>query len=302
MKRIITGLCVLFFSSSWLSGHTQTLQDSLVALCQGVTGQAGVYVKDLRTGKTWAYQENIIFPTASMVKIPIMIGVMDQIRYGNLSYHQPLEFKDSLLYAGEDILGSFKDGEKIALDKVMMLMLTMSDNTASLWLQHLAGTGSHINALMEDYGMEYTRMNSRTPGRREDWERYGWGQTTPREMATLMEKIWRLEIVSPEASERMLRNLKRNYWDTEALLMLPPHVNIFSKNGAVSASRSEVVLVNARHSDYVFCVMTNGLEDTSWEYENEGWQLIRSISDLLYRHFEPSDDWRAILTEDATFR
>lgn len=302
MNRFVTGGCILLVFLSYLSATAQSLQDSLTLLCQQVSGEAGVYVKDLRTGQTFAYQENVIFPTASMVKIPILIGVMDQIQTGNLTYHQPLEYKDSLLYEGEDILGSFKDGEKIALDKVMMLMLTMSDNTASLWLQYLAGTGSRVNTLMDQYGMQHTRVNSRTVGRQSDWETYGWGQTTPKEMALLIEKIWRYEVVSAQASERMLRNLSRNYWDTEALLMIPPHVNTFSKNGAVSASRSEVVLVNGLHSDYVFCIMTNDLTDTSWEFGNEGWELIRRISALLYQHFEPSDDWRPELMEDATFR
>jgi beta-lactamase class A len=35
-----------------------------------------------------------------------------------------------------------------------MLMLTMSDNTASLWLQTLAGTGTRINELMDSLGLQ----------------------------------------------------------------------------------------------------------------------------------------------------
>ncbi len=76
------------------------------------------------------------------------MGIMDKIQRGELQYHQELIYKDSLLYAGEDILGSFKSGEKIELSKVMMLMLTMSDNTASLWLQSLAGSGARINGIL----------------------------------------------------------------------------------------------------------------------------------------------------------
>ena len=49
---------------------------------------------------------------------PIMVGIMDKIEKGELKYDQSLTYKDSLLYAGEDILGSFKNDEKIALKKV----------------------------------------------------------------------------------------------------------------------------------------------------------------------------------------
>ncbi len=303
MKRnTILILATLILIHPVFSQELADLRGPLSELCKSTTGKAGIFVLDLNSGQSVEVNADTLFPTASIVKIPIMVSVMDQIAQGNLSYHQKLVYEDSLLYAGSDILGSFKTGEEIALDKVMMLMLTMSDNTASLWLQHLGGTGTHINELMSGLGLENTRMNSRTPGRQSDWEKYGWGQTTPREMAELVTAIWKGEVVSPAASERMLRNLKRNYWDTEALMVLPPYVNTFSKNGAVSASRSEVVLVNAPNSNYVFCVMTDQLEDTSWEYDNAGWKLIRQVSAMLYRHFEPDDEWEPVLAAEENFR
>ena len=108
------------------------LQLLIQQLIQGFNGDIGVYVKDLRTNKIVSLNADTVFPTASMVKIPILIGTMNQIHNGALDYHQELKYRDSLLYAGVDILGSFKDTEKIDLSKVLMLMLTMSDNTASL--------------------------------------------------------------------------------------------------------------------------------------------------------------------------
>ncbi|MEO5782328.1 MAG: serine hydrolase, partial [Ginsengibacter sp.] len=117
------------------------LQRQIEELIKGFNGEIGVYVKNLRTNKIVSINADTIFPTASMVKIPILMGVMDKINRGQLQYHQTLTYKDSLLYAGVDLLGSFKNDEQIELSKIMMLMLTMSDNTASLWLQSLAGGG-----------------------------------------------------------------------------------------------------------------------------------------------------------------
>ncbi|MEY2639830.1 MAG: hypothetical protein RIR90_1312, partial [Bacteroidota bacterium] len=118
------------------------LTKQIQELIQGFRGEIGIYVHDLEKNKVVAINADSVFPTASMVKIPILVGVMDQISKGSLQYHQKLIYKDSLLYAGEDILGSFKSGEQIELSKVMMLMLTTSDNTASLWLQSLGGMGT----------------------------------------------------------------------------------------------------------------------------------------------------------------
>lgn len=262
------------------------LQQVIEQMAVGFGGQVGIYVKDLHSGKVAAYNADTIFPTASIVKIPIAVGIMQKLERGELTYHQPLVYKDSLLYPGVDILGSLKNGEQIDLSKVLMLMLTTSDNTASLWLQSLAGGGTTINALMDTLGFPQLRVNSRTGGREADREVYGWGQMTPRAIAGLMEEIYRRRVISPAASDRLLRLLNRNYWDAEALSEIAPYAAVFSKNGAVNESRSEVVLVRGKKSTYLFCIATKNNRDQSWTPANEAWTLTRKLSALLWRHFE----------------
>lgn len=296
--KSLTVVLFLVIMCGNLAAQTRTdrkLQQKINELVQsqGVRGVVGIYVKNLRTGKEAAFQPDTLFPTASIVKVPILVGIMDKIEKGELQYHQPLEYKDSLLYAGMDILGSFKSGEKIELSKAMMLMLTMSDNTASLWLQSLAGTGTRINELLDSLGLKYTRINSRTPGREENRKEYGWGQTTPREMSTLMEKIYQGKVVSPKASERMLRVLGRNYHDPNGISQIPPYIFVASKTGEVNQSRNETLLVMAPHGPYVYTISTKKLEDQSWNSSNEGWVLCRKLSALLWHHFEPRSKWKA---------
>ena len=165
-------------------------------------------------------------------------------------------------------------------------MLTTSDNTASLWLQSLAGTGARINELMDGLGLINTKVNSRTPGREGFRAIYQWGQTTPREMGTLFEKIYNREVFSPAISERMQRCLGRNYWDeNEAISQIPPSIEVFSKNGCVNASRSEVLLVNAPRNPYIFCIFPKNNKDQRWTHDNEAWAMARKLSLLLWEHF-----------------
>ena len=284
----LLGLSILSFSQK----TGKKLQRQINEALKGFNGTIGVYVKDVKTGKTVSINADTLFPTASIVKVPILIGVMDKIRNGELHYDSTLVYKDSLLYEGEDILGSFKSGEKILLKKVMMLMLTTSDNTASLWLQSLAGKGTRINEILDSLGLKYTRVNSRTPGRENNRTQFGWGQTTPKEMATIFEMIYNNEIFSIEACDRMMRCLGRNYWDeVEAISQIPPYIKVFSKNGCVDASRSEILLVNAPHHPYIFSIFTKNNKDQQWTHENEAWALARKISLLLWNYFEPKDKW-----------
>jgi len=286
MKKLLAFIFVVALVPAQAQKVNKKLQQQLDIITAGFKGEVGIYVKDLQTGKFASINADSIFPTASMVKVPILIGIMDKLNKGELKYHQELTYKDSLLYAGSDLLASLKNNEKVELSKVIMLMLTTSDNTASLWLQSLAGTGTRINQILDSIGYKATRVNSRTPGREAGRDKFGWGQTSPKEMATMFETLANRTLMDATSSEKMLRLLGRNYWDEEAISQIPPDVFVASKNGAVNASRSEVVYVSGKNARYVFCICTKNNKDTSWELNNEAWELARKVSKLLWETYK----------------
>ncbi|MBK0380534.1 serine hydrolase [Mucilaginibacter segetis] len=290
MKYLLLLLSFLFSINA--SAQTDSkLMDKLHQAIKGFNGQVGIYVHHLKTGQTASISADLPFPTASMIKVSILSGLMDKIEKGELQYNQKLVYRDSLLYPGEDILGSFKDGDTIQLSKVALLMITMSDNTASLWLQKLVD-GAYINSWLAANGFKTMRINSRVDGREGIRAQYGWGVTTPYEMCRLFIMIREGKAISPAASQRMYRILSRIYWDDTALSQIPPYVQAVSKQGAVDESRSETVMVNAPHGDYVFSIITNHNTDQSWTPENEADVLIKKVSALLWHYFEPESKWK----------
>src|SRR5882757_3891090 len=72
------------------------LESRLKALTDSFHGLAGIYVRNLETGREAAINADTIFPTASIVKVPILVGIFDKIREGELKYHQPLVYRDSM--------------------------------------------------------------------------------------------------------------------------------------------------------------------------------------------------------------
>jgi beta-lactamase class A len=284
------GLLFIFFTAAAQETDKQ-LQNQIETLVQGFHGEIGIYVHDLKRDHIAAFHADTLFPTASIVKIPIMIGIMSLIQNGELDYHQVMIYKDTLNYdPGEDVLASFRPDEKIQLSKLLLLSLSLSDNTASLMLQGLAGGGSRINRLLDSLGFRDTRVNSRTPGRERDREIYGWGQTSPHEIAKLLEQIVRGEILGRRSSERMIRTLGRQYWDEEAISQIPPDIFVASKSGAVDQSRNEVLYVNAPHA-FILSVFTKNNLDQSWDYNNEAWVLTRKLSALLFKYYNPEIKW-----------
>lgn len=268
------------------------LEQKLKELTASFKGDVGVYVKHLKTGKETAINADSIFPTASIVKVPILVKIFDKIEKGELSYKDSLVYSEDRVYGGSGLMQFYKDSTTTDLRTLVALMISYSDNVTSLWNQELAGGGEAINELMAELGLEHTRVNSRTEGRDRDWKKYGWGQTTPREMASILEKIRNRELISAAASDEMYRLLGNSFYQDYALSQVPPYVQAAAKQGMVNKSRSELFMVNAPSGDYVCYIATKNNEDESWDDDNEAWQLQREISNLLWKYFEPDSNWK----------
>ena len=263
-------------------------------LVDSFRGTAGIYVHNLRSGREVAINADTVFPTASIIKLPILVGIFDKISQGAYTYEQPLVYHDSLAKKGSGLMQFFKDSTPTDLRTAISLMITNSDNTTAVWCEKLAGGGPVINAWLEAHGFSDTRLNNRTPGREANRQLYGWGQTTPREMARLVTMIRNGEVVNPDVSQNMYRIMTHIFYDEYALSAIPPYVQAASKQGMVDDSRSEVVLVNAPHGDYVFYVATKNNKDQRWVADNEAWVFARKVSALLWAYFEPHSSYIAL--------
>lgn len=300
MRLLRRTACLLLVAVSPLAAQAQwptvkrdkALESRLQALASEVQGDVGIYVRHLKSGRGAVIRADELFPTASMIKVPILATLFDRMQQGALRFDTTLTWSDSLRYNGEDdLFDKLRDGVKVPLSQVSLMMITTSDNAAALWLQSLVGGGTVINNWLAANGFDSTRMNSRTPGRQANRAAMGWGQTTPREIAELVVRLREGKAVSPAASAEMYRHLTRIYFTGEALSAIPPWVQAASKQGAVDRSRSEVVLVNAPSGDYVFAVITRNQKDTTYAASNQGYTLLRKVSALLWQTFEPKHPW-----------
>ena len=291
LKKIIQ-YCLLILA---MAGITSTavaqqtdkkLKKKLIELIADFQGDIGIYVKDMRSNKEVSIQGDSLFPTASIIKIPILVGIFNQIEKGNLKLDQTFIYRSSQQYGGAGLMQFFQDSTATDLATMVSLMISYSDNVASIWCQNLAGGGVEINRLMDQYGFPKTKVNSKTEGRQALWEQYGWGQTSPKEIALLVEKIRKGEIINTKQSDQMYRVLGNIFYNGRSLSQLPSYINTASKTGSVDAARGEVVLVNAPQGDYVFSVLTNNNKDQSWTDQNEAEVLTRKISKLLWEYYQ----------------
>lgn len=292
MKLRLILFLSLFFSTALMAQKTDTkLQKLLEKEVESFRGDIGIYVKNLKTNKVAKINSDSIFSTASIVKVPILVGVFDKIKNNQLQLNQKFIYSEKQIYGGSGLMQFFKDSSETDLSTMVSLMLSYSDNVASLWCQDLAGGGKEINVLMEKLGFVHTKVNSRTEGREANWRKYGWGQTTPEEMARLFILIRQQQLLSPQLDDKMYRYLKNQFYNGRSLSQIPSTVNAIDKTGSVDASRGEVILVNAPSGDYVFCVLTDNNQDKSWGNTNEAEILTKKIANLLWNYFEPKNQF-----------
>ncbi|NGM63976.1 serine hydrolase [Sphingobacterium sp. SGR-19] len=292
-RRLLTVLLISIASIGYAQKNDARLERMLKNEIKDFQGDVGIFVQHFKKNRTVSIQADTIFPTASVVKVPILVGVFDKINHGKLKLNDSYIYDAKRIYGGSGLMQFYKDSAQTNLSTMVSLMLTYSDNVTSIWCQELAGGGIAINQLMDELGLPNTKVNSRTEGRQKIWEKYGWGQTTPREIVKLMTMIEAGKVISPRLSDKMYRYLKNQYYNGEALSQLPAHIATASKTGALNQTRNEVVFVHAPSGDFVFAILTKNNKDQRWTYDNEAEVLIRKISNILWNYFESKAKFKA---------
>ncbi len=170
-------------------------------------------------------------------------------------------------------------------------MITYSDNTATNMILEQIGTRPVVET-MAKLGYGETRVNSKSFRRDLSIdlarsEKYGLGSTTAADMVSLFEKLYRKELVSVQASEKMLKHLLTCDDRSKLARFLPKSVKIYHKTGAVSNVRTDAGLLELPNGTIAIAVLTNNNKDQSWGEENGAEILCGKIGQTAAEYFYP---------------
>lgn len=250
----------------------------LRSLCESYKSNVGVYFKDFKTNKTWEYNADRLFISASLIKLPIMISVLDKVERREISLDLELTITNKDRIGGSGSLKWAMEGTKIPLFDVIYRMITESDNTATRLLIDYFGIDYFKNAFRR-MGLYYTNITIEgmdlTSGRVAK-ENY----TTPREMAYLLEKIYRKEMISKEKSELMMDILKRTKERSRIRRGIPSSWEVGHKTGLLRKSCSDAGIIFSPSGDYLLVVL---LDDVP-TYSN-GKNFISKIAKITSEYY-----------------
>jgi len=271
------------------------LKAAMKGIADGFGGTLGYSLHHRGRGEGLAHGGEEPFPTASTIKTAIMGTVMHQVDAGHLRWEAQFPAPPASVARQEGGYSFFfPPGTLLPLPQWLDLMITMSDNTATMVLREVVGHGN-VNRWLAGLGLTQTKLLNGPQkvelGLLPLQQHYGLGMTTPSEMGRLLEMIRDGEAASPAACDRMLRLLAHQYWDSAIAAEIPPSVQVAHKTGAIDGHRSDTAYVFAPGGEYALTVFTKDQRDDRWTHDNEGLVAIRALSRLVWRHYHPQDPW-----------
>jgi beta-lactamase class A len=280
-----------------------SLQSRVEDAVRSLRGTMGVAAKDLATGETVFVSADTQFPTASVIKVAVMVEVFHQIAEGRLRRDDTVTLEDAAKVDGSGVLQRMHGGLVLTVGDLLDLMMTVSDNTATNLLIARVGT-ANVDKRLVSHGLTRTRLFRPTfrDGKPdvfpEEEKEFGLGVATPREMARLMELIAEGKVVDRAAGEAMIAMMREQSNRTMIPRSLPERddVVIADKPGWDSEKhpdaagvhrhvRGDVGIVTTPRGRYVIAIFARQVQDTRWGPDNEADVLMGRISRMVYDAF-----------------
>jgi beta-lactamase class A len=246
-----------------------------------LNGVLGYAVKDLATGESFYHNADLVFPTASSIKLTVLLELMRQDQEGKLSLDEKHTIRHSELPMGDTdpILHMLGDGTAtMTLRDIATFMVVLSDNGATNVLIERVGM-ANVNAEIARLGLVQTHLRRKMidiQAARQGDENV----STPRELATLLEKVKSGQVIDTAHTKQYfdLLGLPKDSLFNKAL---PSTVRIEDKPGALDSVRCDAGVVEVAGHPFVMSVMTTYLAAN-----DEGEQAVKQIARLAYEHFD----------------
>ena len=289
-SSVVTLLITSILSTIPIQAQTLTATQSLDARVRAEVapfkGHVSLFARNLDTGDEYSFSGDERVPTASTIKIAVMIEAFARVTEGRAKWTDDLVLTKAARYGGSGILPELGDGLRLTLQDCVRLMMVLSDNTATNMVLDYLSTDA-VNARMNSLGFKQTRIMRRvggggesTDGKQPDNKRFGLGATTPHEMVQILQKLDRGEIVNPAVSQQMLDLMKREQV-RYAIGRDIPGVPMASKYGALDHLRSCVALVYSKRGKIAIAITVNDIPDVNWSVDNPGYLLMSRLSSIL---------------------
>ena len=305
------------------------LEEKIKEIAEGLKGTLGVAVKHLKSGEEAMVNGDDLFQLASVFKVPVIVTLYRQADSGKIDLDERVEMTEHAKVPGSGVLRELTPGLELTIKDYRTLMMMISDNTATDMIVDLVGKDD-VNNTMLEFGLQRTKIST---CREILFELVGlgdvdpkdrtmqlWSETmrkiqegiisrpsrvkmdvgnvsTPREMMTLLEKIYEGEAASRTSCEEIIALMKRCQTGENRIWRHLPRdkVEVAHKTGTVMGVVNDVGIIFPKDGDpYILCAFTKNLvgedvESTTSkevaEATSRGEEAISRVSKIAYEYF-----------------
>jgi beta-lactamase class A len=292
----------------------QSARAALERLADAFDGTLAVALRDETSGETLELNAERRMPTASTIKLAVLVAVFEQVRQGALSLDERRPIRDEERVGGSGVIKELTTGTELTIRDLATYMVVVSDNMATNLLIDAAGGVESVNRFVnDDLGLRATTLNRKLmliPGSNGPL-----ALAAPRDLAALVSGIHAGRIVSPQASEEMLGMLARQqYLDQVPRLFdrrelvdetgSEGRIRVASKTGMIDGVRADVGVVWLDGRPVSYAVMSESAADggrdldaapqlvngeVGWIIVENLWPADSSVGPALAPH--PAADW-----------
>lgn len=271
---------------------TAALRRTLEAVVRGHPGVAGVSVRNLETGEQLSIRGGETFPSASLIKVPVLVALLEEVRKGTIGLDERMGMIARDRVGGSGALKHMEPGLPLTVGDAAWLMVTLSDNTATNLILDKVNVRT-VWERMEALGLPHSKIHSKTFLRStsvamDSSARYGLGVTTPDETVQLFALLHQGRAVSPALDSLALAMLRANQDGTKLTRWLPEGVAVAHKSGDVDRARNDCGIIYGPDAPVAVCVMTRENRDTTYAVDNPAHLLIARVGREVFRHYNPS--------------
>ena len=297
MRSVICSLflfaiCIAVTPAYSQSTLSNSIADAIQPLIKNYQGDVTVAVYHFESDTHWSIRGDVVMPTASLIKLPVMVEAYRQVAAGKVKLDQRIELRKEDMVQGSGILTNhFSPRTSLSLRDTIRLMIVYSDNTATNLVVDAIGLPATTVA-MKELGYPETQLNAKVFRRDlsiapERSEKYGLGSTTALDMVRLVTRLKRGELASSESTEAMLDHLVHCDDKSRFPLLLPAKVKVAHKTGSVTRVRTDAGLLMGPGCTIALCVLTDNNKDIRWSDDNAGNKLCADIAKAVYDLLAP---------------
>ncbi|MBU1867675.1 MAG: class A beta-lactamase-related serine hydrolase [Candidatus Margulisbacteria bacterium] len=253
------------------------LADRFSALTKPHGLKVGVAFIDLKSGQELTINGTAEFPTASVGKIPVMAAAYALAEKGEINLETKVPYRPQDKLGGSGILQWTKFGRYYSLRRLISLMITRSDNTATKMVINNVGLDK-IGQFLETRGFSNIVIADPTMLREPPLKNRN--LATPLEMAHLVGRIEKRDGFSEASAAEMLKYMSNQVYRWGLWQGVPPGTKIADKTGNLTSILNDVGIVYTRSGNYVLAIFTNG-----FTMKKNARLLVNKLSQAAYEEY-----------------